>query len=90
MYWLILVKVLLFFFVEFFSVDQPRKFELLSLCISKGGHKACFTTFESNLVGRSTKNIRQSKIKAPLLTYFKDCLQFACSSRINFFLELDT
>ena len=61
-----LIKVLLFCFAKFFSVDRPRKFELLSLCASKGGHKACVTTFESNFVGRSTENIRQSKIKAPL------------------------
>ena len=32
----------------------------------KGGHKACITTFESNFVCRSTENIRQTKIKAPL------------------------
>ena len=61
-----LLKVHLFCFAEFFSVDRPRKFELLSLCASKGGQKACVTTFESNFVGRSTENIQQSKIKAPL------------------------
>ena len=49
-----------------FSVDRPRKFELLSLCASKGGQKPWVTTFESNFVGQSTENIRQSKIKAPL------------------------
>ena len=60
------LKVLLFCFAEFFSVDRPRKFELLSLSTFKGSQKACVTTFESNFVGRSTENIRQSKIKAPL------------------------
>ena len=61
-----LLKVHLFCFAEFFSVDRPRKFELLSLYASKGSHTACVTAFEANFVGRSTENIRQSKIKAPL------------------------
>ena len=44
--------------------DRPRKFELFSLCASKGGQKACVTIFESNFVGRSTENILQSNKKS--------------------------
>ena len=62
----VLLKVLLFCSAKFFSVGRPRKFELLSLCASKGSHRACVTTFKSNFVGRYTENIQQSKIKAPL------------------------
>ena len=62
--------MLLSCFAEFFSVSRPKKFELLSLCPSKGGHRACVTTFESNFVGRSIENIQQSKIKAPLYEDF--------------------
>ena len=58
------LRVLLFCFVESFSVDRPREFELLRLCALKGGHKACITIFESYFVGRSTKTIWPSKIKA--------------------------
>ena len=48
------------------SVVRPRKFERLSLYASKGSHTASVTTSELNFVGRSTENIQQSKIKAPL------------------------
>ena len=58
-------KVLLFCFAEQLSVGRPKKFELLSLYASKGSYTASVTTFESNFVGRSIENIRQSKTKAP-------------------------
>ena len=60
------LKVLLFCFAESFSVDRPRKFELLSLCASKGSHRTCITTFGSSFLGWSAESIRQSKIRAPL------------------------
>ena len=62
------LKYYLFCFAKSFSVDRPRKFELLSLYASKGSHTACVTTSESNFVGRSTESIQQSKIKGPLQT----------------------
>ena len=38
------------------------------MCVPKGGHRTCVTTFKSKFVEHSTEIIWQSKIKTPLLT----------------------
>ena len=64
------LKVFLFWFAEFFRQIDVENLNGTQFVCFKSGHKACVTTFESNFVGRSTENIRQTKINSTLKSYY--------------------